>query len=228
MQDNWNDFIKECENASKWLASATEKTENVISAFERGEISELDLERHFDAVTDKLTNAELWALETCERKIKMSEELLPGIIPHWCFYGFFDKKPNVLGYCNINAEDFRKIFLSKDIMLAGNARLVMNVLAHECLHAILPHDVGHGEKFLLCAKILNGLLKLNIKVRADNVKELNHFKYVVFCPHCHKAIKYFQRKGKMVKFPGDYYHTACHTTLQSKPYVKKYFEFKKG
>lgn len=222
---NWDEFIKECKEVSKWIADATEKTENVISAFERGEISELDLERHFDAVTDKLTNAELWVLETCERKIKMSEELLPRIIPHWCFYGFFDKKPYLLGLCNIDQKDFRRIYLSKDIMLTGNSRLVMNVLAHECLHAILQRDVGHGEKFLLCARILNELLRLNIKAGENNVKELNHFRYVVFCPHCHKAIKYFQRKGKMVKFPGFYYHRACHTALQSKPYTDKYVTF---
>ena len=220
---NWADFMNECREASQWIANATEKTENVISAFERGEISELDLERHFYAVTDKLANSELWALETVE--LLEGKEILSHIIPHWCFSGFFNKKPYLLGLCNIDQKDFRRIYLSKDIMLTGNSRLVMNVLAHECLHAILQRDIGHGEKFLLCARILNELLELNIKAGENNVKELNHFRYVVFCPHCHKAIKYFQRKGKMVKFPGFYYHRACHTALQSKPYTDKYVTF---
>lgn len=220
---NWADFMNECREASKWLASATEKTENVISAFERGEISKFNLERHLDGVSGKLFDIEWGIISTWEREL--DKEILPRIIPHWCFFGFFDNKPKTLGYCHIGADDFREIFLSKNIMIAGNGQLVMNVLAHELLHAILERNAGHRWKFIKGMTILNYYLGLNIRTRESGFTELNKFKYVVFCPHCHKAIRYFQRRGEMVKHPENYYHRACHTELQSKPYTDKYVTF---
>ena len=223
MQDNWNEFIKECDNASKWIASATEKTEIILSSFERGELAETNLYQFFEDTASKLVSIERGTITAWENE--KGEEILPRIIPHWWFSGFYSNRLNTLGYCRIYPDDFRAVNLSRNIMIAGNGKLAINVLAHECLHAILSHDVGHGWEFIKGMEVLNRYLDLQIRVKAKGFREINKYKYVVFCPHCHKAIKYFQRRGKVVNSPGDYYHRACHTALQSKPYTDKYVTF---
>lgn len=218
--DNWSEIIERCENAREWVGRATREISRLLEGYEKGAMPEYQLIDWFELVTDRLVKAErealtCWALDT-------GENVLPDTPTNFEFGGLCDNKPTTLGHCVTYPDNYRIIELSKNIMIAGNGELIMNVLAHECLHAILDRDVKHGAKFIRAMEILNHALGLHICVRVSHYKAINRYRYVVYCPHCHKAIKYFERRGQMVKRPDLYYHSTCHTTLKAKPFTGEY------
>lgn len=218
--DNWDLIVERCENAREWVGRATREISRLLEGYEKGAMPECQLIDWFELVTDRLVKAErealtCWALDT-------GENVLPDTPANFEFGGLYDNKPTTLGHCMTYPGNYRIIELSKNIMIAGNGELIMNVLAHEGLHAILDRHVAHGHEFVRGAEILNHALGLNIHIKIRHCRVINKFKYVIYCPHCHEILKYCQRRGRMVKNPENYYHAACHTTLKAKAYTEKY------
>ncbi|MBO6210308.1 MAG: SprT-like domain-containing protein, partial [Schwartzia sp.] len=73
------------------------------------------------------------------------------------------------GSCNIpraNETECRLAF-SGHLFFAGNAAALIDVVAHELLHACLPSREGHGEKFHRGMALLNEALGLHIEVYSE-------------------------------------------------------------
>ena len=178
--DNWNEIINQYDNARRWIGKVKAETEHIIAGFEKACVSDDAIYWHFDKVASKLVALErevlvLWALDTGER-------LIPCYDTHYEFGGIYSDSPRMLGCCRTYPDNFRIIELFRNIMIAGNSELVINVLAHECLHAILDRDVKHGAKFTRAMEILNHALGLHICVRVSHYKAINRYRYVVYCP----------------------------------------------
>lgn len=152
------------------------------------------------AVQEQLILSE-YAFDLCERKIH--------------FMGI-DGRLRSAGHCKtVNIKPIAEIYLSKWLFVPGNAYGIVNVLAHEVLHAILPFGEKHGMKFKAALSILNRRLGLQMRVVGIVSKvKYGPLKYEVYCPHCNKVLRRYFRKGKCVKNIKDFKHLACGTTLK--------------
>lgn len=118
------------------------------------------------------------------------------------FDDFQDWK-RILGQCDLGYHETGKatIGLSKYLTLPNNENAIINVLAHEVLHGILPFEEIHGKVFKGAMAILNEELNLNIVVRGlheGKVMEIPR-KYEVYCPACKEVWAKYFRKGEVIK-----------------------------
>lgn len=117
------------------------------------------------------------------------------------------------GSCNIpraNETECRLAF-SGHLFFAGNAAALIDVVAHELLHACLPSREGHGEKFHRGMALLNEALGLHIEVYSEKTAIRQSealYRYKVVCAACGNQF-YYLRAGAVVKHPSRYRCAKC-------------------
>ena len=117
------------------------------------------------------------------------------------------------GSCNIprvNDAECRLAF-SGHLFFAGNAAALIDVIAHELLHACLPSREGHGEIFHRSMTLLNEALGLHIEVCSKKTairQSETLYRYKVVCAACRNEF-YYLRAGAVVKHPSRYRCAKC-------------------
>lgn len=104
------------------------------------------------------------------------------------------------------------IELSKYLTLANNENAIINVLAHEVLHGILPRTETHGLIFKGAMQIVNDELNLHIVVRGLYEGKVIKIppKYEIYCPVCKEVWGKYYRKGEYVKNVNIFYCPKCY------------------
>ena len=81
--------------------------------------------------------------------------------------------------------DKADISLSKILKVKDNADGIINVIAHEVLHGILPYDECHGNYFETGMYVVNEKLGIHILEKGIVGKYIKpKYKYELYCPHC--------------------------------------------
>ncbi len=117
------------------------------------------------------------------------------------------------GSCNIpraNDSECRLAF-SGHLFFTGNADALLDVVAHELLHACLPSREGHGTLFHQGMTILNDTLGLHIEVHTEKSairQSETLYRYKVVCAACGNTF-YYLRAGAVVKHPSRYRCAKC-------------------
>ncbi len=117
------------------------------------------------------------------------------------------------GSCNIpKANDAEcRLAFSGHLFFAGNAAALVDVVAHELLHACLPPREGHGEVFHRGMALLNEALGLHIEVYSEKnaIRQSESlYRYKVVCAACGNQF-YYLRAGAVVKHPSRYRCAKC-------------------
>ena len=117
------------------------------------------------------------------------------------------------GSCSIpKANDAEcRLAFSGHLFFAGNAATLIDVVAHELLHACLPSREGHGSNFHRGMALLNEALGFHIEVYSEKTairqsEEL--YRYKVICTACGNGF-YYLRAGAVVKHPSRYRCAKC-------------------
>ena len=117
------------------------------------------------------------------------------------------------GSCNIprvNDAECRLAF-SGHLFFAGNAAALIDVVAHELLHACLPPREGHGGNFHRGMALLNKALGIHIEVYSEKTairQSESLYRYNVICTACGNEF-YYLRAGAVVKHPSRYRCAKC-------------------
>ncbi len=117
------------------------------------------------------------------------------------------------GSCNIpvaNDAECRLAF-SGHLFFPGNAAALIDVIAHELLHACLPTREGHGVIFHRGMALLNDALGLHIEVYSEKTAIRQSealYRYKVVCAACKNEF-YYLRAGAVVKHPSRYRCAKC-------------------
>ena len=117
------------------------------------------------------------------------------------------------GSCNIprGDDDKCRLAFSGHLFFPGNAAVLLDVIAHELLHACLPSREGHGELFHRGMEALNGMLGVHIQVYSEKTAIRQSealYRYKVVCAACGNAF-YYLRAGAVVKHPSRYRCAKC-------------------
>ena len=117
------------------------------------------------------------------------------------------------GSCNIpRANDTEcRLAFSGHLFFRGNAAALLDVIAHELLHACLPSREGLGEKFHRGMTLLNETLGLHIEVYSEQTvirQSESLYRYKVVCAACGNEF-YYLRAGAVVKHPSRYRCAKC-------------------
>ena len=117
------------------------------------------------------------------------------------------------GSCNIpRANDAEcRLAFSGHLFFEGNAAALIDVAAHELLHACLPLREGHGELFHRGMALLNEALGLHIRVYSEKsaIRQSEAlYRYKVVCAACGNSF-YYLRAGAVVKHPSRYRCAKC-------------------
>ena len=130
------------------------------------------------------------------------------------YFNGFNHAWHVFGHCTIYYS-YAEIQLTKHLKLPDNANGIINVLAHEILHGILPVGTQHSSVFRMAMERLNVELPVQIVVRGIHGKvERPKPKYELYCPCCNTVFQRLLRKSKTVKDPGRYYCSHCKVDLE--------------
>ena len=117
------------------------------------------------------------------------------------------------GSCNIpRANDAEcRLAFSGRLFFEGNAAALIDVVAHELLHACLPAREGHGDLFHRGMALLNDAMGLHIAVYSEKTairQSESLYRYKVVCAACGNAF-YYLRAGAVVKHPSRYRCAKC-------------------
>ena len=117
------------------------------------------------------------------------------------------------GSCNIpRANDGEcRLAFSGRLFFAGNAPALLDVVAHELLHACLPSREGHGAFFHRGMAILNDAMGFHIAVYSDKTaiqQSESLYRDKVTCAACGNAF-YYLRAGAVVRHPSRYRCAKC-------------------
>ena len=132
------------------------------------------------------------------------------------FMGFSDAYRR-LGHCRLYYyyPDDGDIWITKHLNVEDNADGIINVLAHEVLHGILPYRENHRQDFKYGMNVLNDRLSIDIRVRGLVGKmEKPTPKYELYCPCCHKVVGKFLRRCKKVNEPENFCCKKCRGPLE--------------
>ena len=117
------------------------------------------------------------------------------------------------GSCNIpRANDAEcRLAFSGHPFFAGNAAVLIDIVAHELLHACLAAREGHGAIFRRGMTRLNEALGLHIEVHSEKTAIRQSealYRYKVVCSACGNTF-YYLRAGAVVKHPSRYRCAKC-------------------
>ncbi len=117
------------------------------------------------------------------------------------------------GSCTISRGDDSscRLAFSGHLFFAGNAATLIDIVAHELLHACLPAREGHGARFHEAMRIVNRALGLNISVYSEGsaIRQSEAlYRYKVVCAACGNTF-YYLRAGALVRQPSRYRCAKC-------------------
>lgn len=104
-----------------------------------------------------------------------------------------------------------RLAFSGHLFFVGNAAALVDVIAHELLHACLPPREGHGALFHRGMALLNNALGLHIEVHSETsaIRQSEAlYRYKVVCSACGNTF-YYLRAGAVVKHPSRYRCAKC-------------------
>ncbi len=117
------------------------------------------------------------------------------------------------GSCSLprgsNAEC--RLAFSGRLFFAGNAAVLIDIVAHELLHAYLAAREGHGARFHQGMARINEALGLHIEVHSAKTAIRQSealYRYKVVCSACGNTF-YYLRAGAVVKHPARYRCAKC-------------------
>lgn len=101
-------------------------------------------------------------------------------------------------------------------LLADNvpAKSLKQTIIHELLHTC-PGCMKHTGDWKKWADVVNRKLGYHVS-RLSSAEDLgvhdsvSPWKYTVVCTNCNKEVAHYQRKTKVVKYPGAYWCGICH------------------
>ena len=100
---------------------------------------------------------------------------------------------------------------SGHLFFAGNASNLIDVIAHELLHACFPNREKHGANFHAGMDLLNHALGLHITVYSEDssIRQSEAlYRYKVVCAACGNTF-YYLRAGAIVRSPSLYRCAKC-------------------
>ena len=117
------------------------------------------------------------------------------------------------GSCKIprHEEETCRLAFSGHLFFPGNAIALLDVVAHELLHACLPSMEGHGALFHRGMEALNKATGLGVRVYSEKsaIRQSEAlYRYKVVCSACGNAF-YYLRAGAVVKHPSRYRCAKC-------------------
>ena len=163
-----------------------------------------------NALTDSLVQKVIDWLK--EKELKVLQSVGIGVKDRSLTFKTFTRAFRTLGTCRLflHNPDFGEICLSKHLKLKDNSDGIINVLAHEVLHGILPYAEGHGALFKRAMSIVNKSLSLQIQLKGVHGKvEVPKVKYEVYCPCCGRVLARYMKAAKVVKHPNRYICPEC-------------------
>lgn len=119
-----------------------------------------------------------------------------------------------------------EIEISKHILLPGNGKAIIDVIAHEVLHGLLPHKECHKNGFKIGMFKINKALGTHIRITGVNGKfetpkdSPTPWLYELYCPKCGKVITKYKSLCKSVRTAKNYYHNPCRVSLKARK-IKK-------
>ena len=188
-----------------------------MSTFILSMILDLDSELKYGHVTD--VTMQTYVSKIREKEIEILKKNYFDLEERDLFFQGFNRKVRTYGICHLDMRTpmFARISLTKHLLIQGNGEALVNVIAHEVLHGLLPFGEHHGYAFKSAMRCLNRELGLHIKVRADSeLASAVKPKYEVYCPDCGMVIGKYYRKAKLVKYPHNYRHKGCNCRLESR------------
>lgn len=165
----------------------------------------------------KTCNEIVQALKYKEIKIIYDHYFDFDIVNRKIKYDGFHTDMRAVGKCythrtNLDAE----ITLSKNIYVENNGKDILDVLAHEVLHGILPYEEHHGRLFKKSMRLIEKELKVKIGTKGYDGKMKIGFKYEVYCPKCGRVFARYFRKCSGVDYCDSYICRRCQETLKSR------------
>ena len=127
----------------------------------------------------------------------------------------------VLGRCKYNTRCGRSvpycIEFSRDLLETATPHSIMEVLRHECAHAITTARTGerHGHDKVFKA-VCSEIGTANDGTYYDDIERTvdmdQVYKYIVVCKNCGAVLGHYYRAGKIVKHP-ELYTCKCGGSL---------------
>lgn len=151
-----------------------------------------------------------------EKEIAILSTMFP-IENRTLFFKGFMRAYNTYGTCKLfySKPWMGEIRLSKHLKLPNNAEGIVNILAHEVLHGILPYEECHSHNFVNAMKQLNQELPVHIQVTGiHGLVELPKIKYELYCPCCGHVFRKYIKKTKIVDNPERYICSKCKEDLK--------------
>ena len=110
-----------------------------------------------------------------------------------------------------------RIEFSAQFLETATDQCIIDVIYHECAHALVTIDTGvrHGHDAVfkaMCAKIGTKNDGTTTEVERT-VEDTAVYKYCVYCNTCGKMVGRYHRAGKVVQYPG-YYTCKCGGSLR--------------
>lgn len=129
----------------------------------------------------------------------------------------------VAGRCYTHSKsNTAEIEISKHILLPGNGKAIIDVIAHEVLHGLLPHKECHKNGFKIGMIKINKALGTHIRIKGVNgkyetpPKSQTPWLYELYCPKCGKVISKYKSLCKSVRTAKNYYHNPCRVSLKAR------------
>ena len=110
-----------------------------------------------------------------------------------------------------------KIEISHQLLETSTINTIVNVIYHECAHALITIETGerqgHNKLFkAMCARIGTDNDTCQTEVERT-VADEEIFKYFVKCAGCGKVVSKYHRAGKVIKNPEDYTTKCCNAKI---------------
>jgi predicted SprT family Zn-dependent metalloprotease len=131
------------------------------------------------------------------------------------FNGRLKKTLGRCGYSTIDNDIFipKYIELSKQLAEKGTKEEIVQVILHECAHAITTikdggQKHGHDKVFKMTCKRIGCNLD-GTSGHTSLEDDLNSYKYIVTCKKCGQVVAKYHRAGKVLKNIEYYTHNDC-------------------
>lgn len=128
-----------------------------------------------------------------------------------------------LGRCKYNVSCGRPvpycIEFSRDLLETATPHSIMEVVRHECAHAIVTVRTGerHGHDSVfkkVCTEIGTDNYGTHYDAIERTVDPNTLYKYLIFCRDCGKLVARYHRAGKVVKETSRYFCKNCGGSLR--------------
>lgn len=180
-------------------------------------IINLCLRQYNDSLFKKMMDKIVKQLKNLEYKILEDKGYSKDLVLRSIEYKGFHKSKRSYGECRLSyINQHAVVTLGKNLIIKDNGKGILNVLAHEVLHGILPYREMHGCIFKNTMNMLNRELHLEMRVTGINGKAKPNHLYELYCPKCNKVYIKHYRMCDEVRMPEMYECKCCRQRLKSR------------